>query len=178
MPESESEFPGGVGHGRNDLTLGPDKAIYAIFGDSVELPKENVLDLTSPFREARRGERTTEGHVLRYSPSTSKWQLVCSGLRNPFGIAFNADGEAFTYDADAEFDMGSSWYRETRFVHLVSGGDYGWRGRTKSWPPYDADHADFTVPSGAIGKGSPTAVKSGQRSSFPITDRQAMFVRD
>ena len=178
LPELVREFPGGVGHGRNDLTLGPDKAIYAIFGDSVELPKENVLDLTSPFREARRGERTTEGHVLRYSPSTSKWQLVCSGLRNPFGIAFNADGEAFTYDADAEFDMGSSWYRETRFVHLVSGGDYGWRGRTKSWPPYDADRADFTVPSGAIGKGSPTAVKSGQRSSFPTHYRQAMFVLD
>ena len=29
------EFPGGVGHGRNDLALGPDGLIYAIHGDSV-----------------------------------------------------------------------------------------------------------------------------------------------
>ncbi|MEQ9407996.1 MAG: hypothetical protein RIK87_09735 [Fuerstiella sp.] len=104
-PELVREFPGGVGHGRNDLTLAPDGSIYAIFGDSVALPTEQYVDHTSPFREARRGRKTTEGHVLRYVPETSQWHLVCSGLRNPFGIAFNAHGEAFTYDADAEFDM-------------------------------------------------------------------------
>lgn len=172
------EFPGGLGHGRNDLALGPDSAIYAIFGDSVEVPSENIIDFTSPFREARRGQRTTEGHVLRFVPGSSEWHLFCIGLRNPFGIAFNADDEAFTYDADAEFDMGSPWYRPTRLVHLVLGGDYGWRGRTKTWPPYDADHADFTLPAGDIGKGSPTAVKSGQRSAFPAHYRRAMFVLD
>ncbi len=171
-------FPGGVGHGRNDLVQGPDGAVYAIFGDSVELPVADVTDLTSPFREARRGQRTTEGHVLRWLPDSRQWQLFCSGLRNPFGIAFNADGEAFTYDADAEFDMGAPWYRPTRLVHLVSGGDYGWRGRTATWPPYDADHADFTLPSGDIGKGSPTAVKSGERSAFPVPYRRAMFALD
>lgn len=172
------EFTGGVGHGRNDLALGPDGAIYSIYGDSVTLPDENVVDHTSPFRQARRGERTTEGHVLAFFPEDSRWHLLCSGLRNPFGIDFNLDGEAFTYDADAEFDMGSPWYRPTRLVHLVSGGDYGWRGRTGTWPPYDADHADFTLPAGDIGKGSPTAVKSGRRSSFPEHYRRAMFALD
>jgi len=172
------EFPGGPGHGRNDLAIGPDNAIYAIFGDAVQQPTENVVDHTSPFREARRGQRTTEGHVLRYFPGQSRWHLIAGGLRNPFGIAFNNDGEAFTYDADAEFDMGSPWYRPTRFVHIVSGGDYGWRGRTKTWPPYDADHADFSLPAGDIGKGSPTAVKSGTGSSFPPRYRRAMFALD
>lgn len=177
-PKPLREFVGGVGHGRNDLALGTDNAIYAIFGDSVELPTENVIDTTSPFREARRGRKTTEGHVLRYVPESSQWLLFCGGLRNPFGIAFNGDGEAFTYDADAEFDMGSPWYRPTRLVQLVSGGDYGWRGRTGTWPPYDADHADFTLPAGDIGKGSPTAVKSGERSAFPLHYRRAMFALD
>ena len=172
------EFPGGVGHGRNDLALGPDNAIYAIFGDSVSVPSVDIVDFTSPFREARRGERTTEGHVLRFDPDDDTWSLFCSGLRNPFGISFNNDGEAFTYDADAEYDMGSPWYRPTRLVHLVEGGDYGWRGRTKAWPPYDADHADFTLPAGNIGKGSPTAVKSGQRSSFPEQYQRCMFALD
>lgn len=178
VSERLREFPGGVGHGRNDLAWGPDEGLYAIFGDSVELPTENVTDFTSPFREARRGQRTTEGHVLRFVPQSSQWQLFCSGLRNPFGFAFNGDGEAFTYDADAEFDMGSPWYRPTRLVHLVVGGDYGWRGRTKAWPPYDADHADFTLPAGDIGKGSPTAVKSGERSAFPAPYSRAMFALD
>lgn len=172
------EFPGGVGHGRNDLALGPDRALYAIFGDSVDLPTRDVIDHTSPFREARRGERTTEGHLMRFDPDGSRWHLLCGGLRNPFGIDFNIDGEAFTYDADAEFDMGSPWYRPTRLVHLVAGGDYGWRGRTNTWPPYDADHADFTLPAGDIGKGSPTAVKSGANSGFPEQYRMAMFALD
>jgi putative heme-binding domain-containing protein len=176
--EQLREFPGGVGHGRNDLAVGPDQGLYAIFGDAVDLPSEAVIDHTSPYREARRGERTTEGHLLCYFPDSQQWHLLCSGLRNPFGIDFNGDGEAFTYDADAEFDMGAPWYRPTRLVQLVAGGDYGWRGRTKSWPPYDADHVDFTLPSGDIGKGSPTAVKSGLRSSFPDHYQRAMFALD
>ncbi len=32
------EFPGGVGHGRNDLALGTDGLIYSIHGDSVDVP--------------------------------------------------------------------------------------------------------------------------------------------
>ncbi|MFP6762129.1 MAG: hypothetical protein VB858_00885, partial [Planctomycetaceae bacterium] len=172
------EFAGGSGHGRNDLAAGPNHAIYAVFGDSVRQPTLNVVDHTSPFRDARRGRPTTEGHVLCYFPNQSRWHLIAGGLRNPFGIAFNIDGEAFTYDADAEYDMGSPWYRPTRFVHIVSGADYGWRGRTKEWPPYDADHADSALPAGDIGKGSPTAVKSGARSTFPPQYRRAMFALD
>ena len=35
-------------------------------------------------------------------------EIFCGGLRNPYGIAFNRHGEAFTYDADAENDMGNA----------------------------------------------------------------------
>src|SRR5688572_7808049 len=34
------ETPGGVGHGRNDLVLGPDNCIYLVHGDDVGLPKD------------------------------------------------------------------------------------------------------------------------------------------
>ncbi|MEQ9407997.1 MAG: c-type cytochrome [Fuerstiella sp.] len=60
----------------------------------------------------------------------------------------------------------------------MSGGDFGWRGRTNTWPPYDADHADFTPPTSDIGKGSPTAVRSGARSSFPDHYQRALFALD
>ena len=60
------------------------------------------------------------------NPDGSEKEIFCAGLRNPYGIAFNADGEAFTYDADAEFDMGTPWYRPTKVKHLTSGADFGY----------------------------------------------------
>jgi len=171
------ESAGGVGHGRNCLALGTDGLIYSIHGDSVELPT-SFRDHTSPFREARRGGATHEGHVIRIDREGQTWELVTAGLRNPFGIDFNADGEMFTYDADAEFDMGAPWYRPTRVDHLVPGGDFGWRGVTGNWPPYFPDHPDNAPPTVDIGKGSPTAVKFGDRSDFPPRYQQALFILD
>ena len=176
-PELLYGSSGGVGHGRNDLALGPDGKIYMIHGDAVDLP-EKCVDYTSPFRAARRGERTREGHLLRISPDGGPVEVLAAGLRNPFGIDFNVDGEVFTYDADAEYDMGSPWYRPTRVSHLVTGGDYGWRGVTKSWPSYYPDHPDNALPNLDIGKGSPTAVKFGARSNFPSPYRDALFILD
>ena len=157
---------GGVGHGRNDLALGPDGMIYAIHGDSVRIP-EDLPNRTSPLRRSRLPYRPNEGHVLRMDEDGKSIELFCGGLRNPYGIAFNRHGEAFTYDADAENDMGTPWYRPTRVKHLTSGADFGWRAVTGSWPPYYPDHPDNTPPTAHIGKGSPTSVKFGYKSNFP-----------
>ena len=170
------EFPGSVGHGRNQLAV-HGGAIWSICGDAVDVPTD-MIDRTSPFREARRGESTREGFLARFDMRSGEWELYCAGLRNPFGVAFNRDGEAFTYDADAEYDMGSPWYRPTRVVHLRSGADYGWRGVTKQWPPYDPDHPDNAQPLLDIGKGSPTAVDFGYDSSFPPVYRDALYILD
>jgi putative heme-binding domain-containing protein len=172
-------FPGGVGHGRNDLALGPDGLIYSIYGDSVEMPIDSgVFDLTSPFSEHRRHPGLEIGHVLRTDRDGNRWEIVATGMRNPFGLDFNANGDLFTYDADAEFDMGSPWYRPTRVEHIVSGADFGWRAVTGSWPPYFPDHPDNSPPGLDIGKGSPTAVKFGTKSNFPPGYRQALFILD
>ena len=84
----------------------------------------------------------------------------------------------FTYDADAEFDMGAPWYRPTRVDHLVVGSDFGWRAVTGTWPPYYPDHPGNAVANVDIGKGSPTGVKFGTHSSFPDHYRDALFVLD
>ena len=175
------EFPGSVGHGRNDLTLGPDGWIYSIHGDAVELPTEKITDLTPPMNADRKpgDERLPQGCLIRTDKHGKHWEIVSRGLRNPFGIDFNDDGEVFTYDADNEYDMGSAWYRPTRFNQLVSGADFGWR-RTQNggWPPYFPDRPDNALPVVDVGKGSPTALKSGERSSFPPVYQRAMFVLD
>ena len=54
------EFPGGVGHGRNDLAV-HDGAIDSIHGDAVDLPTEGVTDLTSPRAERPAGEEDVRG---------------------------------------------------------------------------------------------------------------------
>jgi putative heme-binding domain-containing protein len=172
------EFPGGVGHGRNDLALGPDGLIYSIHGDSVDVPAKEIFDRTSPHRDARRGQKTSEGYLVRTDQDGQRWEIVAGGLRNPFGVAFNAASDAFTYDADAEFDMGTPWYRPTRLVQLVCGADYAWRGVTGTWPPYFCDHAGRTPATLDIGKGSPTAVEFGAKSSFPPPYKDALFILD
>ena len=168
---------GGVGHGRNDLALGPDGMIYAIHGDSVHIP-DFLPSRTSPLRRKRLPYRPNEGHVLRMDKDGKNIEVFCGGLRNPYGIAFNRHGEAFTYDADAENDMGTPWYRPTRVKHLTSGADFGWRAVTGSWPPYYPDHPDNAQPTAHIGKGSPTSVKFGYGSGFPPAYRNALFVLD
>jgi putative heme-binding domain-containing protein len=168
---------GGVGHGRNDLALGPDGMIYAIHGDSVPIP-DSLPNRTSPLRPKRLPYRPNEGHVLRMDKDGKKIEVFCGGLRNPYGIAFNRSGEAFTYDADAENDMGTPWYRPTRVKHLTSGADFGWRAVTGSWPPYYPDHPDNAQPTAHIGKGSPTSVKFGYKSKFPPAYQDALYVLD
>ncbi|MGB1817844.1 MAG: PQQ-dependent sugar dehydrogenase, partial [Rubripirellula sp.] len=176
-PELIYASSGGVGHGRNDLVFGPDKMLYSIHGDAVDLPR-NALDHTSPYRDAAKGSKTREGHLLRINPDNGSVEIMAAGLRNPYGIDFNEHGDCFTYDADAEHDMGAPWYRPTRMIHLTAGGDFGWRGVTGSWPAYYPDHPDNAVPGLDIGKGSPTTVKFGTNSNFPAKYRKALFILD
>jgi putative heme-binding domain-containing protein len=180
---------GGVGHGRNQLALGPDGMIYSIHGDDVQLPAEGV-STNSPLRHSAEDHllacewdkvsfnsyaRIPYGHLIRTDKDGSRWELVAGGLRNPFGIAFNEAGDLFTYDADMEWDVGLPWYHPTRVIHLVSGGDYGWRRGTGVLPVWAPD----TLPSVVdIGVGSPTAVQFGTRSRFPESWRSALFILD
>lgn len=177
------KFPGKTGHGRNDLTLGSDGSIYSMHGDSVEQPKENIVDRTSPLRESRKlvaagKPERREGHLVRLSPDRKKWELICTGLRNPYGVAVNERGEVFTYDADNEFDMGTPWYRPTRIVQMMSGADYGYRENGSIWPVEVPDNPAAGVPLIDVGRGSPTSAMFGDKLKFPSPYREALYVLD
>ncbi len=172
-----AEFEGGVGHGRNQITLGPDGAIYCIFGDSVAEPP-SARSLPPKTAHPTRHESAPSGFVARTDRDGRSWEVLARGLRNAYGVDFNTEGDLFTYDADAEYDMGASWYRPTRILHLVPGGDFGWRSVTGQWPPYFPDRPDMPRPTSDIGKGSPTAVKFGALSQFPPRYQQALYALD
>ncbi|MFM2094624.1 MAG: hypothetical protein RIS70_1748, partial [Planctomycetota bacterium] len=181
--------PGNVGHGRNDLALGPDGRIYSIHGDDVLLPEDDT-PTASPvahWHDARLFPcewdrnlfnsymRPPGGHLIRTDREGKTWEVVASGMRNPYGIDFSPEGEAFTFDADMEWDVGVPWYRPTRVLHLVSGSDWGWRVGTGPWPAWYPDSLPAAVD---VGLGSPTAVKFGTRTKYPEAWRRALFIAD
>lgn len=167
---------GGAGHGRNALVVGPDQHLHAIVGDDIAVP-------AGAAKRARPepGAPKELGHWIRAAvreDGSVAWEAMNRGLRNPYGIAFNADGEPFTYDADNEGDVGLPFYRPTRINHLVSGANYGWhqdRGNTRSFPVYAPDSVPTTYD---VGRGSPTGVRFGTRSHFPSPWRDALFALD
>ncbi len=179
---------GGVGHGRNQLRLGPDGLIYLVHGDDVELSpqasnrsaiKNLLADQLLPSLRGNQAKpkRKSEafGHVLRTDRDGSFFEVIAAGLRNPMDIDFNADGELFTFDADNERYIGEPWYQPTRVLHLVKGGDYGWRQSPGNIPAYCPD----TLPSVVdVGVGSPTGIEFGTRTRFPSPYREALFIAD
>lgn len=179
---------GGVGHGRNHIKLGPDGDIYVAHGNNVLLPKN--LDPESPLKNYANDQlipnpwdssmfdgnvELPAGHILRVRPDGSKITLLAGGLRNPLDIAFNRDGELFSFDADMERDVGAPWYMPTRVLHVVPGADFGWRRGTGRFPSWYMD----TLPSVIdIGLASPTGIYFGYESTFPKKYREALYILD
>jgi putative heme-binding domain-containing protein len=115
------------------------------------------------------------GWICNVDPSGKLWDVFSMGYRNQYDIAFNADGELFTYDADMEWDFGSPWYRPTRVCHATSGSEFGWRSGTGKWPTY---YEDSLPPAVEIGPGSPTGIVFGRGAKFPASYQQALFILD
>ena len=171
------------GHGTNQIVLGPDNQIYWVFGNDIEFIE--AIDPNSPYRNPQNdwlvpnphdlGQDNRVGHILKMSPDGKQSQVICGGLRNQCDIAFNEDGEMFTFDADMEWDYGTHWYRPIRVNHLVSGGEYGWRWATGKWPTYYFD----SLPSNLdVGLGSPTGVLFGTKTNFPERYQRAFYFAD
>lgn len=181
--------PGGVGHGRNNLTAGPDGRLYSIHGNDVQLPADfspaKMLVPHLAYDRLRpcnwdgylfdRQATLPAGHLVSTNHDGTDWQVVAVGLRNPYGIDFNTDGEAFTFDADNEGDLGTPWYRPTRINHLVTGADYGWRQGTAMRNDWYPDSAPSNL---VVGKSSPTAIRFGTWSKFPPRYRNSLFFLD
>lgn len=178
----------GSEHGAHGIVLGPDGRLYMVCGNCTLAPKETAAgspfknfgqDLLLPPDDDSLGFCVTikppEGFILRTDAEGAKWELLAGGLRNVYDIAFNTQGELFGFDSDAECDWGLPWYRPIRFVHLVSGGEYGFREGTGKWPSW---YADSLPPVVNVGLGSPTGLKFGTRSRFPDKYKKALFALD
>ena len=90
-------------------------------------------------------------------------------------MAFNAEGDLFTWDADMEWDQGSTWHRPTRGNHVIPGAEFGWRRGWAKWPDYFID----SLPAfSETGNGSPTGMTVYNHFMFPMRYHGSLFVGD
>lgn len=177
-------------HGPHSLVLSPDeKEIFFIAGNHTLIPeslhKNSRLptnwqedNLFTPYLDARghaNDIKAPGGWIAKFNQDGTIWELVSAGYRNPFDMAFNQDGELFTYDADMEWDIGMPWYRPTRICHVTSGSEYGWRTGSGKWPEY---YGDALPAVHNLEQGSPTAVLSGAELRFPSKYKNGLFIMD
>ena len=182
------KMPGGGEHGPHAIVLSPDgESLYVCAGNHTDLPSPEESRVPRNWQEDHLlprmwdagghavGKMAPGGWVCKTDPDGKTFELVGSGFRNEFDIAFNPDGELFTFDADMEWDIGAPWYRPTRVCHVTSGSEFGWRSGTGKWPSYYPDSLPAAVD---IGPGSPTGIAFGTGAKFPAKYQQALFVCD
>ena len=176
-------------HGPHSLVASPDgKWIYMVAGNFTRLPKQvkrfpatnkwgedHLLPRMADGKGHANGLKAPGGWIIRFTPDAKTWELVSSGFRNAYDMAFNEHGELIAYDADMEYDFGAPWYRPTRMCHAISGAEFGWRHGTGKWPSYYLDSMPGAVD---IGPGSPTGVVAGLGAKFPEKYQRAIFALD
>ncbi len=175
-------------HGVHALLLSPDKqSIYLITGNNTtpteaqtsRVPRhwgeDHLLPRMPDGRGHNRDRLAPGGIIYKISPDGKDWEIVSSGYRNIFDGGFNRDGDLFTYDADMEYDINTSWYRPTRVCHVTSGSMWGWRNGTGKRPTF---YPDTLPPVINIGPGSPTGATFGYGARFPAKFQEALYLLD
>lgn len=179
---------GGGEHGPHAIVLSPDKqSLYVCAGNHTDEPnaessrvprnwgEDQLLPRQWDARGHAAGKLAPGGWIARTDAEGKSFELITTGFRNEYDIAFSPEGELFTYDADMEWDIGTPWYRPTRVNHCTSGAEFGWRSGTGKWP---ADYPDSLGSVIDIGPGSPTGIAFGTGANFPQKYQRALFISD
>ena len=185
-------------HGAHALIFGPEGDVYWMIGNFggvettfapsspfLSFGEEQLLPVMGDARGHGNQVRAPAGFISRLrladilastGPSTTPdIEIVSGGFRNAYDAAFNLVGELFTFDSDMEWDINLPWYRPVRTLHLLPGGDYGFRYGSGPFPIAYPD----TLPSlSELGRGSPVGVTFYQGEAFPAEYRDAFLLGD
>lgn len=105
-------------HQQDGIAVGPDGRLYLGSGSTCDVCYES-----SPYSAA----------ILSFAPNGSDLQVVASGLRNPYGLAFQPGTTRLYADVNGQDNLGGPGDPEPAdFVAQVRpGADYGW---PRCWP--------------------------------------------
>jgi putative heme-binding domain-containing protein len=112
------------------VALAPDGSIYFGLGTS-NFANPFLTDKVGKSGYDVKGER---GTILRVSPDFSKREIICTGIRFPVGMAFNALGDLFATDQE-----GATWMANgnpfDELLHIQPGRHYGFPPRHPTYLP-------------------------------------------
>lgn len=171
-PEIVARLRGGE-HGAHAILIGPDGCLYVLCGNDAGVKREHAAHAESPIRDPRCGA------ILRFTRDGRQSQVIAHGFRNPYDMAFSADGDLYTVDSDGERDNHLPWYAATRLFDVGWGLEHGWLagGWTNSWsrPEHFFDNVSRVA---EMGRGSPTGMVCYQHQAFPARYHGGLFAAD
>lgn len=164
-----------TGHDLHGLVLGPDGKLYFSVGD--RSARATAMDGSLV-------DVPDTGAVFRCNLDGTRLELFATGLRNPQSLVFNEYGDLMTGDNDS--DQGD----EERLVHVVEGGDSGWRvgyqhaplGRggpwniEQLWRPRFKDQAAYLLPPLCNIEDGPSGVAYYPGTGLNENYRGALFI--
>ena len=162
-------------HRVSGLILGPDGYLYMTTGDS---------DAHARGSDGSKADVLRCGGVFRCKPDGSKMENVAYGMRNPWGnVAFDDGFRIFHTDNDNE---GSPGFTGCRLLHVVEGGDYGWRLREgarccapdferATWNGGRAGRLGWIT---ETGRGAPAGLAVLNSAAFPESQRNLLVYPD
>ena len=186
-------------HGPHAIRRAPDGSIMLLIGNNTYVgapfapgpPTDEGVDKESSpnwnnveerqflpqFNDPRFGNSTRIGvHATVWRlQENNKYSLFFSGMRNPYDFAFNLAGEAFTFDSDMEWDVNAPWYREVNTVHMIPGGDGGYRNGTGK---FQDEYFDVLPALRHLRRGSPVGVEFYQSYAYPESFFDNLFEAD
>jgi putative membrane-bound dehydrogenase-like protein len=114
------------------------------------------------------------GNIYRCRPDGSRLARVATGFWNPFHVCFDAFGRLFTVDNDPDSRP------PCRLLHIVEGGDYGYRFRNgrKGLHPFTAWNGELpgTLPMIAGTGEAPSGVVAYESDNLPDEYRGDLLV--
>ncbi len=162
-------------HRVSGMTLGPDGWIYLTTGDSDAHAKGSDGSTATVLRC---------GGVFRCKPDGTKLENVAFGMRNPWGnVAFDDEFHIFHTDNDNE---GTPAFTGCRLLHVVEGGDYGWRlreGARCCQPDFERATWNGGRPGrlgwiAETGRGAPAGLCVLNSAAFPPSTRNLLVYPD
>ena len=164
--ETEGNYPH---NGLSGLALGPDKKLYFGLGENLGKPYSIIGSDGITLKGGGEG-----GNIYRCNKDGSKLEVIATGFWNPWGLGFDAFGRLFAVDNDPDSRP------PCRLLHVVEGGDYGFRFRygRKGTHPFVAWNGEIpgTLPMVSGTGEAPCTVYACESKGMPNDLRGSLLV--